>query len=432
MKGERLIQGRSASGRALAAFEARTAEPAAGAEERAWRALQARLAAPPPSRRWAIWPASLGASAAVALVLALYPAHRPALPVQSAAPSAAPPPVTVAAPAPPAEPLPLVLSPRLRPLSGGPIRLAGGALLYLGQRTRAQGSEQGGQTRLVLESGTLTLTVAPGRPDRVSVVAGPYRFVDLGTIFRVTRTGKRVHLRVDEGRVAVWRGHHLVAAVNAGGHWSSPAAPTPVAADLVAPEDPIQSCAASLAEGSARDAVACYRRLAGGGTLAAEAALYEEARVLTRHLRDLPGALATLREHRRRFPRGALRAEVDLTLVELLPRLGRYQEALDESGALLSHDPRHERAAELHLLRGNLLRESFRDYPRAALEYAAVRDVVRPGDDPAIADDAAFFEAVCLEASRRPEAADAYRRYLAGGAPRHAAEARARLSAIGP
>ena len=58
--------------------------------------------------------------------------------------------------------------------------------------------------------------------------------------------------------------------------------------------------------------------------------------------------------------------------------------------------------------------------------------VAPPGQHSAIADDAAFFEAVCLEAGRRPEAADAYRRYLAGQAPRHAAEARARLSALAP
>ena len=126
-----------------------------------------------------------------------------------------------------------------------------------------------------------------------------------------------------------------------------------------------------------------------------------------------------------------MRAEVDLTLVELLPRLGRFREALDESEALLSRDPRHERAAELHLLRGNILRESFQDYGRAGREYAAVRDAVGAGEASEIADDAAFFEAVCLEVVRRDDAAAAYRRYLAGGARRHAAEARARLLRTG-
>jgi ferric-dicitrate binding protein FerR (iron transport regulator) len=410
MKGERLIQQRSASGRALAAFEARTADAAVGAEDRAWRALQQRLAGPP-SRRWLIWPAAaLGAGAAAALAIAFQPVDRRADPVRlpvTPAPIAAekasvvPPPVATTMPL--VEPPAVVLPTRPRPLSGERIRLAGGTVLSLGQRTRAQGSQQAGKTRLLLESGTLELAVAPGHSKGVSVRAGVYRFVDLGTVFQVTRRGDEVSLRVDEGAVAVWHGPQRLATVNAGGYWSSSAAPTRVA--VVAPIV---------------------------GTLAAETALYEQARRLAWKLRDLPGALATLREHRRRFPRSALRTEVDLTLVELLPQMGRFDEALDESEALLARDPRHERAAELHLLRGNILRESFRDYARAAGEYAAVRDAVRPGASVAVADDAAFFEAVCLEAVGRPGAADAYRRYLAGPAPRHAAAARARLSALAP
>jgi hypothetical protein len=396
MKSERLIQERSDSGRALAAFDARTAEATAGSEERSWRALQARLAAPPPSRRWLIWPlAALAGSAAAAVVIARFPATRPMPPLQAAAPSVAPAPLAVTPPAPVVEPPPAAFSARLRPLSGGPIRLADGTVLSLGHGARARGSQRAGRTQLVLESGTLKLAVAPGQPDGLSVRAGPYRFVDLGTVFRVTRNGRRVSLWVEEGMVAVWRDRQLLATVKAGGRWSSPAA-----------------------------------AIAAGGTLVAETALYEQARLLAQERHDLPAALASLREHRRRFPHGALRAEVDLTLVELLPRLGRFREALDESAALLARDPQHERAAELRLLRGNILRESFNDYERAGLEYAAVREVVRTGESSAIADDAAFFEAVCLEVVRRDDAADAYRRYLAGRAPRHAAEARARLSAI--
>ena len=201
---------------------------------RAWRTLQARLAAPPPPRRWLVWPAvALGAGAAAALVVALFPAARPTVPVQTAVPGVPPPPVAVAPPAATtAEPPPVVLSARLRPLSGGPIRLEGGALLSLGHRTRAQGSRQAGKTQLVLESGTLKLAVAPGQPQRgLSVRAGPYRFIDLGTIFRVTRQGRAVSLWVEEGSVAVWRDRHQVATVQAGGHWSSSAARAPVAAD---------------------------------------------------------------------------------------------------------------------------------------------------------------------------------------------------------
>jgi hypothetical protein len=442
MKVDRMIQERSVGGRVLSAFEARTADAAVGAEERAWRTLQARLAARPPPRPWLVWPAAvLGAGAVAALVIALRPAD-PLLPAPSAAPRVAPaplastPPAPLEAPAParatPVAPPPVALSAKLRPLSGRAMRLAGDVVLSLGQRTRARGSQQRATTQLVLEAGTLDLTVAPGQPRRVSVRAGPYRFVDLGTVFRVTHRGGRVSLRVDEGTVAVWRGPLLVATVNAGGHWSSrPArAPVPRATAVVVPLDPLRACAEAVASGSAADGVACYGRLAAGSGLLARTALYEQARLLAWQLRDLPGALTTLREHRRRFPDGALRAEVDLTLVEVLPRLGQFREALDESQALLARHPRHERTAELRLLRGNVLRESFRDYARAGREYAAVRAAVSAGDASAIADDAAFFEAVCLEADGSPGAADAYRRYLAGPAPRHAAQARARLSAL--
>jgi TolA-binding protein len=444
MRDDKLIQQRSLSGRALAAFDARTAEAAPAApEERAWLALQARLAAPPPSARWLIWPAAALVASAAAMVIAVRPAPRPAPP---AAARIAPSPVAVAPPTPAAAPGPVAVAPtpttaappaialstRLRPLASGRLRLVGGIGLSVGRQTRARGSQQKeGHTRLVLASGTLELAVAPGEPERVVVRAGPYRFVDLGTVFRVTRQGARVTLWVDEGMVAVWRGRQRVATVNAGGHWSSPSAAAPLATGSVVTADPIQSCA-SLAAGSAVDAVACYGRLAGGGGLVAQTALYEHARLLAWQVGDLPEAMSALQEHRRRFPDGALRAEVDLTLVELLPRLGRFREALDKSAALLSQHPRHERAAELHLLRGNILRESFEDHARAGVEYAAVRDLFRPGQSSEIADDAAFFEAVCLEAGRRAEAADAYRRYLAGPAPRHAAQARARLSALAP
>jgi hypothetical protein len=435
MKRERLIQGRSDAGRALAAFDTRTADASPGAEERAWRILQARLTAPP-SRRWLIGPAAaLVAGAAAALVLALLPAGRAVVRAPPAPPALVPSPRALAppapAPAPAAEPPAVVLPSRLRPLSGGPIRLAGGAVLSLGAHTRARGRQQARETQLVLESGTLNLAVTANPPDAgVSVRAGPYRFVDLGTVFRVSRKGGRVSLWVDQGMVAVWRGSRLLATVNAGGRWSSGPASIPMVADAPPPPDPVRTCTFLLAGGTALDAVACYRRLAAGETLVAETALYEAARLQAQQLHDLPGALASLREHRHRFPGGALRAEADLSLVELLPRLGRFREALDESGALLAREPRHERAAELHLLRGNILRESFRDYRRAEREYAAVRDAARAGDTSTIADDAAFFQAVCLEAGSRHEAADAYRRYLARAAPGHAAAARQRLSAL--
>ncbi len=433
MKNERLIQESSVSGRALAAFDARTADPRTGSEERTWRMLQTRLTAPSSRASWIGAAAALAAGAAVAVAIVSLRTPRPPTPVPASAPTTvAPPPLAVVPSARPVAPPPsLLLPPRLRRLPGGSVRLAAGTVVSVGERTRAQGRQRAGATQLVLDSGTLKLDLtADPRDAGVSVQAGPYRFVDLGTVFRVTREGGRVRLWVEAGKVAVWRGDRLVATVDAGGQWSSSRAAIPVVSGPTAPADPVRACAAMLADASAADAVACYGRLADGESLIAETALYQEARLLAQRLSDLPAALARLREHRRRFPRGALRAEVDLTLVELLPRLGRFQEALDESTALLSREPRHERAAELHLLRGNILRESFQDYRRAEVEYAAVAAVARPDGSGAVADDAAFFQAACLEVVGRDQAADAYRRYLARPAPRHAVEARARLSAL--
>ena len=59
-----------------------------------------------------------------------------------------------------------------------------------------------------------------------------------------------------------------------------------------------------------------------------------------------------------------------LSLVEILPRLGRNQEALELSGALLAQQPALERAAELRLLRGNIYSEALKNRAAAAREYA--------------------------------------------------------------
>jgi hypothetical protein len=466
---DRLIEQRTDAARALTAFDAGTA-PESGAEERAWAALQGRLAQR--RRPWAA--AGLVAAAAAGLLIWAWPGTRTAAPDPGTARANRS--VVVVKPALPA-------TPRLLPV--GRSRL-GGVLLTVAPGTRAEADG----TTLVLDTGSVELAVTGGA--RPTVVAGGYRFVDLGTVFRVARREGRVDLWVDEGRVDVWRQRESdergemgerVATVAAGGHWSpapprpakavsrafavaphpaplpaggraranvqrgegpvTPAPPVeppgpspraPIAAPQVAPpagqasaSPPAQAAGVEACEGlGAGEALACYRRLAGGDALTAETALYAEARLLGERLHDAPGAVAALLEHRRRFPGGALETEVDLSLVELLPRLGRYREALETSQTLLARHPGHERAAELHVVRGNILREVFHDCGRAEREYAAAR--LGQG---AAADDGAFFEAVCLEARSRADAAAAYRRYLAGPAARHGADARARLSALG-
>ena len=173
---------------------------------------------------------------------------------------------------------------------------------------------------------------------------------------------------------------------------------------------------------------------AGAGQLGEEVALYEVARRRD-ELGDLAGALGVLREHRARFPSGALRTEVDLSIAEILPRLGRYREALDETARLLAAEPRDTRAAELDLLREHVLREGLRDFAGAERAYAAASEQAAMGRAGERAVDAAlFWRGVCLESlGRAGEARAAYERYLArprAGGSREAAEARRRLAAI--
>jgi len=146
---------------------------------------------------------------------------------------------------------------------------------------------------------------------------------------------------------------------------------------------------------------------AEGSGLGAEMALYEVARLRRDVLADPTGALAALAEYRRRFPAGALRREADMSQLELLLQLGRSDEALRQSDELLSSSSSGERAAELHLLRGNILRKAQSRFADAEHEYQlAERAGARGGE-------VTYFRALCLEAlGRAPEAAALFRQYL--------------------
>ena len=116
-----------------------------------------------------------------------------------------------------------------------------------------------------------------------------------------------------------------------------------------------------------------------------------------------------------------------MTLAELLPKVGRYREALDESAALLGGRPGPRRASELHLLRGDVLRAGLGSCAEADAEYeAAARS-----DDERVADPASFWRAVCFEArGRTADARAAFARYLARGRAARAADARRHLKAL--
>jgi len=155
-------------------------------------------------------------------------------------------------------------------------------------------------------------------------------------------------------------------------------------------------------------------------------ALYEVARLRRDVLGDAAGALRVLAEYRTRFPSGSLRREADMSQLELLVQLGRTDEALKQSDELLSSSASGERAAELRLLRGHILRKT-RSFAAAAREYE-LAERVRPGRG-----DVTYFHALCLEAlGLGPEAAALFGQYLEQPQHSYAEDARRRLEKLKP
>jgi Tetratricopeptide repeat len=184
-------------------------------------------------------------------------------------------------------------------------------------------------------------------------------------------------------------------------------------------------CLSFARQGQTREAEACFLVRAKGSGLAAEMALYEVARLRRDVLADADGALRALAEYRERFPAGSLRREADMSQLELLLQLGRSADALKQSDELLSSSASGERAAELRLLRGHILRKQSR-YAEAAREYELAEGARARGE-------ATYFRALCLEAlGRAPEAAAAFSRYLEQPQRPYAEDARRRLEKLQP
>ena len=201
----------------------------------------------------------------------------------------------------------------------------------------------------------------------------------------------------------------------------------PPARAAPAPERP-PDCLEPARQGRREVAERCFVDAAAGQGLSAEMALLELARLRMDVWGDVAGAEQALRDHRQRFPQGSLSTEARLALVTALVQLGRAQEALDQSDALIADGQARDRLEQLRLLRGDLYQRKFGDCQRAIVEYAAISRA-----STARGDEAAFQRAVCLERlGRTDDAAFAYQEYLARTAPRRADEAQARLSRLSP
>jgi len=298
-------------------------------------------------------------------------------------------------------------------LPTGATELSVGASVVLKDGAIATARSEGGNATILLEMGRIDLQVQPRAPGRsFTVQAGPFSFVVVGTAFSVSRQGERVTLDVREGRVAVVREGQQLASITAGGSWTGqtqtedvtqPAAPPP-----------------------RRPRAAASKQASRGHGPGSDIAAYEAARLWMDAAGDLERARIGFESYRTRFPHGALRVEAALSLVEILPRLGRHRDALAETDRLLADPEAQPRYAEIHLVRGNIFRLALGDRNAAAAEYHAAA-----AGSGATADEAAYLHTVCLEEmGRRLEARNALDLYLARPDARHTNEALRRRSTL--
>jgi hypothetical protein len=136
---------------------------------------------------------------------------------------------------------------------------------------------------------------------------------------------------------------------------SKPRPERPRASASAQPEGDTSACVKLAQSADYEAAAACYGKVARGGSMASELALYEKARLESKALGRSAAALATLDEHARRFGGGVLTTEVGLTRIELLSQLGRSAEALSAIEKGMQGALGRERGGDLLVLRAELL-----------------------------------------------------------------------------
>ncbi|RYZ08429.1 MAG: hypothetical protein EOO73_08245 [Myxococcales bacterium] len=131
----------------------------------------------------------------------------------------------------------------------------------------------------------------------------------------------------------------------------APAAPQGPAEPLGGGAKP---CAELARGGAVEPAMACYQKLADGAGVTAELALFEQARLAGKVLRQPARALRLLDTYQQRFPNGSLRAEVLLARIEWALASGDSSRATALVEEALASGLLRERAAELERLRSSL------------------------------------------------------------------------------
>ncbi|MBC8132828.1 MAG: hypothetical protein H7X95_07585 [Deltaproteobacteria bacterium] len=166
---------------------------------------------------------------------------------------------------------------------------------------------------------------------------------------------------------------------------------------------------AARASGDSRRALVLYRALAQKGGAAGENAENEIGRVLRDGLHQPREAVAAWRLYRAQHPRGLLRIEADISLIETLVLMGDKTAAVAEASDFIQRHPDSERRAEIARLAGDLLRERG----ACADAIAAYETALRSGHGRKdVADGASFHRAVCTMRGARSEGMAALQAYL--------------------
>jgi TolA-binding protein len=201
--------------------------------------------------------------------------------------------------------------------------------------------------------------------------------------------------------------------------------PSPVtdAMPAAAPEDVFKQAVAYSRAGLYAEAATAFEAVINAHGPRAELAIIELGRLQQLHLGLADKALATYLRYQREYPHGTFLQEVALDVIELQLQRHELDAAREQMNKFLDRFSKSERAPEVHLLRGDVLREQG-DCRHAIDDYAKATA-------PAQADDALYFTAWCQQRlSRRDEAAAGFAEYLRRFPEgRHAAQARAALPA---
>lgn len=193
---------------------------------------------------------------------------------------------------------------------------------------------------------------------------------------------------------------------------STPAPPAGQAASPPPSADTVTLVAqarVARAAGEGRKALAIYRIVAQRGGTAGENAEYEIGRVLRDNLHQPREAIAAWRSYRSQHPRGLLRIESDISLIETLVVVNDKVEALSETLDFVRRFPDSERRAEMGGLAGDLLRERG-DFKSAVSEYDGALESGRGRKE--FTDAISFHRSVCVLHEDRDLGVLALRAYL--------------------